>query len=109
MDRAAALLGDVGNLHELANMLTDAAYAALCLGSDRDAADFAARATPITLTLDTGYVRMINSGNLGLAALLRGEADTASRAFREELALCRDMVIRPVIFEGLRDWPRSPW
>jgi hypothetical protein len=45
---------------------------------------------------------MINSGNLGLAALLRGEADTASRAFREELALCRDMVIRPVIFEGLR-------
>jgi hypothetical protein len=102
VDRAASLLSGVGNLHELANMLTDAAYAALCLGSDRDAADFAARATPITLALDIRYVRMINSGNLGLAALLRGEADTASRAFREELALCRDMVIRPVIFEGLR-------
>jgi predicted ATPase/class 3 adenylate cyclase len=102
VDTAASLLGDVGNLHELANMLTDAAYAALCLGSDRDAADFASRATPITLALDSRYVRMINSGNLGLAALLRGDADTASRAFREELALCRDMVIRPVIFEGLR-------
>ncbi|MGZ6643383.1 MAG: adenylate/guanylate cyclase domain-containing protein [Solirubrobacteraceae bacterium] len=102
VDRAAALLSDVGNFHELANMLTDAAYAALCLGSERDATHFAARATPITLALDTPYVRMINSGNLGLAALLRGEADTASRAFREELALCRDMVIRPVIFEGLR-------
>jgi predicted ATPase/class 3 adenylate cyclase len=102
VDQAASLLSAVGNVHELANMLTDAAYAALCLGSDRDAADFAARATPITLELDTRYVRMINSGNLGLAALLRGEADTASRAFREELALCRDMVIRPVIFEGLR-------
>jgi predicted ATPase/class 3 adenylate cyclase len=102
VDRAASLLSDVGNVHELANMLTDAAYAALCLGSDRDAADFAARATPITLALDSRYVRMINSGNLGLAALLHGEADTASRAFREELALCRDMVVRPVIFEGLR-------
>jgi predicted ATPase/class 3 adenylate cyclase len=102
VDRAARLLSEVGNAHELANMLTDAAYAALCLGSDHDAADFAARATPITLALDTPYVRMINSGNLGLAALLRGEADTASRAFRSELALCRDMVIRPVIFEGLR-------
>ena len=48
VDRAASLLGDVGNLHELANMLTDAAYAALCLGSERDAANLAARATPIT-------------------------------------------------------------
>jgi predicted ATPase len=102
VDRAASLLSDAGNLRELANMLTDAAYAALCLDSDRDAADFAARATPITLVLDDRYVRMINSGNLGLAALLHGEADTASRAFREELALCRDMVVRPVIFEGLR-------
>ena len=102
VDRAASLLSDVGNFHELANMLTDAAYAALCIGSDRDAADFAARATPITLTLDTPYVRMINSGNLGLAALLRDEAGSAARAFREELALCRDMVVRPVIFEGLR-------
>ena len=45
---------------------------------------------------------MINSGNLGLAALLTGETDTASHAFREELTLCRDMVVRPVAFEGLR-------
>ena len=44
VDRAATLLSDVGNVHELANTLTDAAYAALCLGSTRDAADFAARA-----------------------------------------------------------------
>jgi hypothetical protein len=45
---------------------------------------------------------MINSGNLGLASLLSGETDTASHAFREELVLCRDMVVRPVVFEGLR-------
>ena len=81
---------------------TAAAYAALCLGSERDAADFAARATPITRALDNRYARMINSGNLGLAALLTGETDTASQAFREELTLCREMVVRPVAFEGLR-------
>ena len=102
VDRAACLLGDVGNVHELANLLTDAAYAALCLGSARDAADFAGRATPITRLLDSPHIRMINSGNLGLAALFSGETDTALHALREELSLCRDMVVRPVAFEGLR-------
>jgi hypothetical protein len=102
VDRAASLLSDVGNVHQLASLLTDAAYAALCLGGDRDATDFAARATPITQALDSRYARMTNSGNLGLAALLTGETDTASHAFREELKLCRDMVVRPVAFEGLR-------
>ena len=102
VDTAAALLADVGNVHQLASLLTGAAYAALCLGSDRDATDFAARATPIARALDDPFARMINSGNLGLAALLTGETDTASHAFREELTLCRDMVVRPVVFEGLR-------
>jgi predicted ATPase/DNA-binding SARP family transcriptional activator len=102
VDRAASLLTDVGNVHELANLLTAAAYAALCLGSERDATDFAARATPIARAADNRFVRMINSGNLGLAALLTGETDAASQAFREELRLCREMVVRPVVFEGLR-------
>jgi len=102
VDTAASLLADVGNARELADLLTSAAYAALCLGSERDATDFAARATPITRALDDQYVRMINSGNLGLAALLTGETDTASHAFREELTLCRELVVRPVAFEGLR-------
>jgi hypothetical protein len=102
VETAASLLADVGNIHELANLLTDAAYAALCLGSEPDATDFAARATPIARALDSRYVRMINSGNRGLAALLTGETDTASHAFREELTLCREMVVRPLAFEGLR-------
>lgn len=102
VDSAASLLTDVGNVHQLADMLTSAAYAALCLGADRDAADLAARATPIARALDSRLVRMVNSGNLGLAALLTGETDTASRAFREELTLCREMVVRPQAFEGLR-------
>jgi hypothetical protein len=102
VDGAAALLDAVGNVYQLARLLTDAAYAALCLGGDRDAADFAARATPVARSLDSEYPHMINSGNVGLAALLSGETDTASHAFREELRLSRDMVVRPVAFEGLR-------
>ncbi len=102
VDRAASLLTEVGNLQQLANLLTSAAYAALCLGNARDGRDFAARATPIAHALDSPFERMINSGNHGLAALLTGETDTASSAFREELRLCREMVVRPVAFEGLR-------
>jgi hypothetical protein len=101
VDAAASLLTDVGNVHGLARLLNSAAYAALCLGSERDATDFAARATPIARAVDSGFERMINSGNRGLAALLTGETDTASQAFRQELTLCREMVARPVAFEGL--------
>ena len=34
--------------------------------------------------------------------MLIGDTDAASDAFREELELCRNMVVRPVLFEGLR-------
>jgi hypothetical protein len=102
VEAAASLLVEVGNVHELANLLTDAAYAALCFGHERDAAELAARAAPITLALGSPYPRLINSGNLGLAALLTGQARTAADAFREELALCRELVVRPAAWEGLR-------
>jgi hypothetical protein len=102
VDRAALLLDGVGNVYQLARLLSDAAYGALSQGGARDAADLAARADPITRALDSPYLRMLNSGNLGLAALLSGETDTASRAFREELRLCKALVVRHVLFEGLR-------
>jgi predicted ATPase/class 3 adenylate cyclase len=99
---AARLLADVRNSHQLARLLNDAAYAALCLGSARDATDFAARGAPLARALGSRFEQMINSGNLGLAALLTGDTDAASRAFDDELRLCRDMVGRSVVFEGLR-------
>lgn len=102
VDRAASLLTGVGDTLRLADLLTSAAYAALCLGSTSDAADFAARAAPISRALDGRVPYMINCGNLGLAMLFSGETDAASNAFREEIALCREMVVRPVVFEGLR-------
>jgi hypothetical protein len=102
VERAASLLADAGNVDVLANLLNSAAYAALCLGSVREAADFAARATPIAQALDSPFERMINSGNLGLAAVFTGETETASHAFREQLRHCRAMVVRPAMFEAFR-------
>jgi predicted ATPase len=101
-ERAASLLGEVGNVYQLGILFTSAAYAALCMGADRDATDFAARSIPVARSLDDPYAWMLISGNLALAALLTGEIDAASRAFREELRLCREMVVRPLVFEGLR-------
>jgi predicted ATPase/class 3 adenylate cyclase len=102
VDEAARLLADVGSSHQLARLLNDAAYAALCLGSERDATDFAARAAPLARALDSRFEQMITSGNLGLAALLTGDTDAAARAFGDELGLCGEMVGRTVVFEGLR-------
>ncbi len=102
VETAGRLLADVGNTYRLAGLLDDVAYAALCLGAEREAIDFATRATPIARTLDSRSARMINSGNRGLAALLTGKTDAASEAFRDELTLCCEMVARPVAFEGLR-------
>ena len=45
---------------------------------------------------------MLLQGNLGLAELLSGDTDAARHAFREELRLCRELVDRHYISEGLR-------
>jgi predicted ATPase/DNA-binding SARP family transcriptional activator len=103
VDRAAALLDEVGNVYRLADLLAGvAAYGALCLGSDRDAMEFVGRAIPLVRELDNPFIWMILQGNLGLAALLTGDTDAARDAFREELAFCRELVARPIAWEGLR-------
>ena len=72
------------------------------MGSDRDAMEFAARATPPTRALSDPFVWMLLRGNLGLAALFTGETDAARQGFREELTLCRDLVVLfPFAIEGL--------
>jgi hypothetical protein len=102
VDRAAALLERAGDVYFVAMLHGSAAYAALCLGSDADAAEFVARATPATRDLDNRYQWMLLRGNAGLAALFSGDADVARDAFREELELCREMAVLPVASEGLR-------
>jgi hypothetical protein len=101
VDRAAALLDDVGNVYYLADLFATAAYAAIQMDSDRDAKEYVARATATTRALDNPFLWMLLRGNFGLAALLTGDTDAARQAFREELALCRDLVYLPFAAEGL--------
>jgi predicted ATPase/class 3 adenylate cyclase len=98
---AASLLDDVGNVFHLANLLASAAYGAMGAGSDRDARELIERAIPIARRLDDPSLWMMVHGNFGLAALLTGEIDGARQAFREELRLCRELVVRPFASEGL--------
>jgi hypothetical protein len=74
----------VGNVHQLASLLNSAAYAAFCLGRERDATEFAARATPIARALDSPFERMIDSGNRGLAAVAVVHGDDARAAYALE-------------------------
>ena len=101
VDRAASLLAEVGNVYEVANLFSSAAYQALCLAGENDAKQLVDRALPITRELDSPYLSMILHGNLGLAALLTGDPDAARQAFRDQLELCRELVVPPVSSEGL--------
>jgi hypothetical protein len=100
VDLAATLLDEVGNIDDRAILLASAAYTALCHGSDRDAKEFVDRATPIVRELDSPYLWMLLRGNFGLAALLTGDTDAAQDAFREELTLCRELVLPRLVSEG---------
>jgi hypothetical protein len=101
VDRAALLLERAGNVYRLADLLASTAYAALCQGSDRDARELIARAIPITRELENPYLWMMVRGNFGLAAVLTGDTDAATDAFREELGLCRELTVLPFACEGL--------
>ena len=103
VDRAASLLDEVGNVYHLADLLASAAYGALCLGSDRDAKELARPRDPDRArdsTIPTSGCSC--AATLGLAALLTGDTDAARDAFREELRLCRELVVLPYASEGLR-------
>jgi len=91
VDRAAALLGQVGNDYKLASLFTFAAGAALGRGRDRDAAEYLERALPRARAIGRRSHWLL--GNIGLVALLAGDSDAARDAFREELTLSRDMVV----------------
>jgi predicted ATPase/class 3 adenylate cyclase len=102
VEQAASLLDEVGNVYCLASVLASSAYGALALGNDRDAKELLERAMPIAQQLDDPSIWMLLRGNVGLAELLTGDTDAARRAFREELRLCRELVDRHYVSEGLR-------
>ena len=102
VDHAASLLDEAGNVYQLAGLLAGAAaYTALMLGSERDAKEYVDRALAFVQGLDDPFTWMVFRGNLGLAALLTGDTDAAEDAFRDELRLCRELVVLPHASEGL--------
>jgi predicted ATPase/DNA-binding SARP family transcriptional activator len=101
VDRAAEALHAVGNVHQLAHLFAGISYRALLLGSDGDAKEFVDRAIPLACGLDNLYLWMMLRGNFGLSALLTGDTAAANQAFREELGLCRELVVLPFASEGL--------
>ena len=56
-NQVAALLEGAGNVYELAYLLASVTYTALLLGSDRDASEFAGRATQVTREVDSALSR----------------------------------------------------
>jgi tetratricopeptide (TPR) repeat protein len=101
VEQAASPLEEAGNVYHLADVFHMAAYRALCNGCDRDASEFADRATPLVRELDLPYLSMLLRGKSGLAALLSGDTEAARQAFREALRLCRELVVLPVVSEGV--------
>ena len=101
VEHAASLLHQAGNILRLADLLASAAYEALLVSADRDAKAFADSALQIARELDHPATWMLVHGNFGLAALLTGDTDAAGHAFREELQLCRELVVPPFACEGL--------
>ena len=101
VDRAAPLLDEAGDVYHLAGLLSTATYRALRMGSNGDAKEFVERAAPLVRALDDPHSWMLFHGNFGLTALLTGDTEAAHHAFREELALCRELVVPATTSEGL--------
>jgi ATP/maltotriose-dependent transcriptional regulator MalT len=103
-DRVAGAIPQLeaeGNVFRVADLLASASYTCLCLGGDREAREFTARALPLTRALETPYVEMMLAGNTGLAALLTGELEEARRWFEQELTICRQLATLPFATEAL--------
>jgi len=101
VEQAASLLQAAGNAFHLAALFENVIYRALCNGSDGDALDFAGRAVPLSRALGDPFQWMLLQRKVGLAALFAGDAEAARAAFREELELCRQVVVLPAAAEGL--------
>jgi hypothetical protein len=101
VEEAVSALQQVGNVYHQALMLHSAGEWALSCGRDHDARRYLDRAIPLTRALDQPYAWMLLLGPLGGAALLTGDTEAARDAFREQLALCRELGVPPVAPECL--------
>jgi len=101
VEQAASLLEQAGDVYRLADVFHMAAHRALCDGRDREASEFADRASPLVRELDSPYLWMLLRGKVGRAAVLSGDTGTARQAFGEQLRLCRELVVLPAASQSL--------
>jgi tetratricopeptide (TPR) repeat protein len=101
VETAALLLEQAGNVFHRADVFHWAAYEALQHGRDREARALVERAIPLVRELDKPFLTSLVMGKSGLAALFNGDTEAAERAFREQLRLCRDLVVVTLACEGL--------
>jgi hypothetical protein len=101
VDQTVTAFDEAGSRHRKAQVLSSATYAAICLRAPAEALEMADRAMPLTQAIGDDHELMLMLGNYGLATLLAGDIATASRAFREQLVLCREMMELSAMPEGL--------
>lgn len=70
-------------------------------GCDGEATRYLQRSVPLVRQLNQPYMLMLLRGKAGLAALFTGDTEAARQAFREELTLCRELVVLPAASQGL--------
>jgi hypothetical protein len=91
----------VGNAYHSATLFHNAAGTSLRSGDDGDATVYLQRAVPLMRQLDQPYLWMPFRCDVGVAALLAGDAEAANEAFREALTLSRELVVAPAASDAL--------
>jgi predicted ATPase/DNA-binding SARP family transcriptional activator len=100
LEEAAALLLRSGNHRELAVSYSNSAYSALLEGRSDEALTLAEKAMAMAEASEDPNITMFTAANLGVAALLSRDFERAREAFRRQLELCRQHVLRWQAGEG---------
>jgi predicted ATPase/DNA-binding SARP family transcriptional activator len=101
VDETASLLEVAGNVYHHASVFQMVGYSLLRNGCDDEATRYLQMSVPLVLRLNDRYLWTSLRQKVGLAALFTGDTDAAVPAFREQLALCRELVVLPAASRGL--------
>jgi hypothetical protein len=101
VEQTASLLKGAGNVYHHASVFQMVGYSLLRRGCDDEAKRYLQRSVPLVRQLNQPYLWASLRQKAGLAALFTGDTEAARQAFCEQLAICRQLVIRPAASRGL--------